>query len=57
MAVRFPAKKILSCIWVAIPVDWVISHWYACGVEGRVRVDGRMYSHMATSHYENFSDV
>ena len=36
MAVRFPSKKILSCIWVAIPVDWVILHWYACGVEGRV---------------------
>ena len=36
MAVRFPSKKILSCIWVAIPVDWVILHWYACGVEGWV---------------------
>ena len=24
-----------SCIWVAIPVDWVILHWYACGADGR----------------------
>ena len=27
--------KTLSCIWVAIPVDWVILHWYACGADGR----------------------
>ena len=32
---RFPAKITSSCIWVAIPVDWVISHWYACGADGR----------------------
>ena len=34
---RFPAKitSIASCIWVAIPVDWVIFHWYACGADGR----------------------
>ena len=25
-----------SCIWVAIPVDWVILHWEACGADGRV---------------------
>ena len=25
---RFPAKIASSCIWVAIPVDWVILHWY-----------------------------
>ena len=23
-------------IWVAIPVDWVILHWYACGADGRL---------------------
>ena len=23
------------CIWVAIPVDWIIWHWYACGADGR----------------------
>ena len=27
--------KTLSCIWVVIPVDWVILHWYACGANGR----------------------
>ena len=32
---RFPAKITSSCIWVAIPVDWVILHWYACGADGR----------------------
>ena len=25
----------MSCIWVAIPVDWIILHRYACGKEGR----------------------
>ena len=23
------------CIWVAIPVDRIILHWYACGADGR----------------------
>ena len=32
---RFPAKKIPSSIWVAIPVDRVILHWFPCGVDGR----------------------
>ena len=32
---RFPAKIASSCIWVAIPVDWVILDWYACGADGR----------------------
>ena len=32
---RFPAKITSGCIWVAIPVDWVILHWYACGADGR----------------------
>ena len=35
VAMRFPAKITLSCIWVAIPDDWVILHWYACGADGR----------------------
>ena len=35
VVMRFPAKITSSCIWVAIPVDWVISHWYACGADGR----------------------
>ena len=33
-AIFFP-NKTLSCIWVAIPVDWIFLHWYACGVDGR----------------------
>ena len=24
-----------SCIWIAIPTDWVILYWYACGADGR----------------------
>ena len=36
MAMRFPAKITSSCIWVAMPVDWVILHWYACGADGRL---------------------
>ena len=31
----FLPNKTLSCIWVAVPVDWVILHWYACGADGR----------------------
>ena len=34
LALRFLAKITSSCIWVAIPVDWVILHWHACGVDG-----------------------
>ena len=29
----FPGKITSSCISVAIPVDWVILHWYACGAD------------------------
>ena len=44
---RFPAKITSSCIWVAIPVDWVILHWYACGADGRS--GGRsVYGHVIT---------
>ena len=28
-------NKTLSCIWVAIPVEWIILHRYACGADGR----------------------
>ena len=38
---RFPTKIILSCNWVAIPVDWVNLHWHACGADGRSVVGGR----------------
>ena len=30
---RFPAQITWSCIWVAIPVDRVILHWYAYGAD------------------------
>ena len=32
-----------SSIWVAMPVDWVILHWYACGEDGRW-----VYGHLIT---------
>ena len=41
---RFPVKITSSCIWVAIPVDWVILHWYACGADGR-----SVYVHVITT--------
>ena len=31
----FLTNKTLSCIWVPLPVDWVILHWYTCGADGR----------------------
>ena len=34
----FLPNKTLSRIWVAIPVDWVILHWYACSADGRSRL-------------------
>ena len=33
VAMRFPAKITSSCIYVAIPVDWVVLHWYGCGAD------------------------
>ena len=42
VAMQFPAKITLSCIWVTIRVNWVISPWYACGT------DGRTYGHVIT---------
>ena len=46
---RFPAKITSSCIWVAIPVDWVILHWFAFGADGWVGTlaDG----HLITKFY------
>ena len=38
VAMRFPVKITSSYIWVAIPVEWVILHWYACGADGRCTV-------------------
>ena len=44
---RFPAKITSSCILVAIPVDWVILHWYACGVDGQ-SLGRSLYGHVIT---------
>ena len=51
VAMWFSAKITSSCIWVAIPVDWVILHWYTCGADWRSLEqvgDHSMYSHMIT---------
>ena len=45
---RFSVKITSSCIWVAIPVYWVILHWYACG--GDERSVSPVYSHEITKH-------
>ena len=42
----FP-NKTLSCISVAIPVDWIILHWYACGADG-LSVGRSVYGHVIT---------
>ena len=45
---RFPAKTTSSCISVAIPVDLVILHWYACVADGwslRQAGGGSVYGH------------
>ena len=49
---RFPAKITSSCIWVAIPVDWNILHWYLCGAYGRA--DTR--TGVRSRDYQNFSE-
>ena len=49
---RFPAKITSSCIWVAVPVDWVILDWYACGADGRSRgraIGRSVYGHVITN--------
>ena len=35
VVMQFPAKIPSSCIWVVIPIDWVILYWYAGGEDGR----------------------
>ena len=49
VAMRFPAKVTSNCIWVAILVDWVFLHWFACGADGRL--GGRAYGHVLTKFY------
>ena len=43
-------KITLSCIWVAIPVDWVILHWYAW-VEDERSLGRAVYGHVITKFY------
>ena len=43
----FLAKVTSSRIWVAIPVNWDILHWYACGADGR-SLGWALYGHMIT---------
>ena len=40
-------NKTLSCFWVAIPVDWVILNWYACGADGQ-SLARSVYGHVIT---------
>ena len=42
-------NNLASCIWVAIPVDWVILHWFACGADGWAGT--RAYGHVITKFY------
>ena len=44
---RFRAKINSSCIWIAIPVGWVILHWYACATHGR-SLGRSVYGHVIT---------
>ena len=46
---RFPPKITSSYIWVAIPVDWVILHWYTC-----VRTNGRSVGRCTVTWLPNF---
>ena len=47
VAMWFPAKITSSCIWVTIPVDWVILHWYTCGADER-SLGRAVYGHVIT---------
>ena len=47
VAMWFPAKITSSCIWVTIPVDWVILHWYTCGADGQ-SLGRAVYGHVIT---------
>ena len=44
---QFPGKITSSCISVAIAVDWVILHWYACGADRQSQAVGQLvYGHV-----------
>ena len=46
-------NKTLSCISVAIPFDWIILHWYACGAD---RLSGGQSVSVRSGDYQIFSD-
>ena len=48
---RFPVKITSSCIWVAIPVYWVILHSFGMPV---VRTDGRLVGRSTVTWLPNF---
>ena len=52
---RFPAKITSSCILVAIPVSWVILHWYACGADRR-SLGRSVYGHVITNNFLGWVD-
>ena len=53
-AIFFPNKP-LSYIWVAIPVNWIILHWYTCGADGRaVGVRSRDYQIFSEGSHTTF---
>ena len=49
VAMRFSAKITSNYIWVAIPIGWVILHWYTCGAGGR-------RTRLRSRDYQNFPD-
>ena len=51
VAMRIPAKITSSCIWVAIPVDWVVLHWYDCGADGRSLGRAVVYGHVINKFF------
>ena len=46
-------NRTLSCISVAIPVDLIILHWYACGADG---LSGGRSVGVQSRDYQIFSD-
>ena len=53
---RFSAKITSSCIWVAIPVDSVVLHWYASGADGKsLGVRSRDYQIFSDGEITSFS--
>ena len=52
---RFPAKITSSCIWVALPTDWVILRWFAWDEDWRSGVRSRDYQIFSDGYITSFS--